>query len=153
MTAIWPAGPPKDSSPMRIQVRVASAKEGEGCVTRPRGYRGRVTTSAYERAHQRRHGGELPRATRSLRVGDNVLAQMILEDFHHESLHGAAHRGDLREHRGAVDVGVQRTFERRDLAIDAPDADEQLAAMFRNVRHGRRSYTLPGYERAPLSLS
>jgi hypothetical protein len=29
MTAIWPAGPPNDSSPMRAHVRVASTNEME----------------------------------------------------------------------------------------------------------------------------
>lgn len=75
----------------------------------------------------------------------HVRMQVVLEDFHHQAMHGASDRCDLNQKRSALNLIGHCRFQCSDLSCDASNARPQLVPVSRDMRHGPRSYTLWGY--------
>src|SRR4029077_7582890 len=74
-----------------------------------------------------------------LRRVDDVEADMILDHFGHQAVHGAARGDDQMQHRGAALLVLERALDRLDLAAHAADPVEQLDLLDFGVRHGRHA--------------
>jgi hypothetical protein len=72
-----------------------------------------------------------------LRVINEVTANVILDDFSHQTRHGAPRSGDQMHDLFAVRLVFQRAFDRLDLAADAPYPRQQLPLFANRVCHAR----------------
>jgi len=67
----------------------------------------------------------------------NVVANVALDHFGHERIHGPTARRDVVQYVGAFRLLVQRLLNRRHLSHDPADAIQQLLLLFKSVGHKR----------------
>jgi hypothetical protein len=58
-----------------------------------------------------------------------VRADVVFHHLCHEAIHGAARGGDELQHLGALDLSLQSTLDRLNLAAQAAHAIEELALL------------------------
>jgi hypothetical protein len=88
---------------------------------------------------------EFLRRCDALLGGEQVQADVVLEDLGHQAVDAAAHVGKQHENVGAVVAGGERALDGVDLAADALDAGDELLFFLVDVGHFSL-YNLGGYD-------
>src|SRR4051812_32965586 len=73
---------------------------------------------------------------------DDVIADVVLEQFGGQPGDGAPDRGDQHQHVGAAELRLQSPLDGFELPPNAPNPPEKLRLVFDGVRHG---YKIGGY--------
>src|ERR1700730_12683478 len=84
-------------------------------------------------------------------AAEGVVANMPLDHFRHQTVHGAARGGDEAQHIAAFRLAVQGTRQGLDLPANASHSVRQFRLLANRVRHGFQytpvvyTYTWVGY--------
>src|SRR5580700_7598920 len=78
-------------------------------------------------------------------ASDEVLTDVILDDFRQQAAHGAAACRQQLHDPAAIRILIQRPLDRLDLPTQAAEPIDELGLLANSVCHGL-PYTLPGYD-------
>ena len=77
--------------------------------------------------------------------GNEMAADMILENDRQQAVHGAAAGGDLLEDVDAVPLLLHRALYGIQLSTQAPDPVQQFLLLLCDMSHDAAVYTIGGY--------